>query len=215
VAKKQEQLKIEVREERPLKWPDGQERTLIDKRVSRAAWKKNFTQQLHRVAELLDKLGVSEMLACYNPSPADRVDPGVAVYFSKPLKEDYSWQSVLGIDIPNPTERQINDAFKEKAKLYHPEGRTPDAKLYEQLDQHKKRAIAWVNGTQFHQHEYCIACDRCAEPRWNMFAVFKIAQAAATMDEYGNPGTLERTFKGFKVALPAAASTVEVKDGVA
>lgn len=205
---------MKMDEQNPLKWPDGQEHTLIDRRKAKLAWKKTFRQQRDRLVKMLERLGVSEVLVSYNLSPADRVDPGVALYFSKPLKEDYSWQSALGIDIPNPTSEQIEKAFKTKARVYHPDGSAPDPKLYDILDQHKKRALAWVNGTQSQHHEYCIACDRCTEPRWNMFAILKIVQAVAVMEEYGNPGTLERTFRGFKMALTTGPSSEESTDAV-
>jgi hypothetical protein len=35
-------------------------------------------------------------------------DVGVAVYFSRQLKEDFSWQDALGITDPYPTEEQIH-----------------------------------------------------------------------------------------------------------
>jgi hypothetical protein len=197
----------------PLKWPDGQEHTLIDRRREKKAWKKTFLQQKDRLLKQLEKLGVGEALISFNPSPADRLDPGVAVYFSRPLKEDYSWQSALGIDIPNPSAEQIEKAFKAKARIYHPDGSAPDPSLYNILDQHKKRALAWVNGEQSSHHDYCIACDRCTEPRWNLFAILKIIGAVSVMEEYGNPGTLERTFRGFKLSLPMNASESATKVG--
>lgn len=199
---------VDIKDETPLRWPYGQERTLIDRRASRNAWKKSFRQYEERLTLQLQKLGIQEALVSYNPSPSDRRDPGVALYFAKPEKEDYSWQAALGIDSPNPTEQEINDAFKLKAKKHHPDmvagGSGGDVKLYQMLDDHKRRALAWVRGTV--AHDFCIAVDRCTEARWNLEAIRRILMATAVMDEYGNPGTLDRTFRGFKVALPAHAS---------
>ena len=69
---------------------------------------------------------------------------------------------------------------------------------------HKRRALASIKGEV--SHDFCIGVDRCKEPRWNLEALRRILMATAVMDEYGNPGTLERTFRGFRVALPQYAS---------
>jgi hypothetical protein len=211
-TKKQEETKVRMNEQSPLRWPDGQERTLIDRRRSKNGWKKTFRQYTERLTQQLQKLGMAEATISFNQSPMDRQDPGVALYFSAPQREDYSWQAALGIDSPMPTEEQIEKAFKAKAMKHHPDmvkQSGGDVKLWYLYDEHKKKALAWVKGTYKADREYVIACDRCTEPRWNLEAIRKILIAAATMDEYGNPGTLERTFKGFRVALPAHASTEE------
>jgi hypothetical protein len=205
---KKEKHTVKLTEEVPLKWPHGQEHTLLDRREYRNAWKKTFLQYRQRLADQLAKLGVEEAMISYNPSPSDRKDPGVALYFAKPEAEDYSWQMALGIDKSDPTEKEINDAFKAKSKMHHPDmvaaGSGGDVKLYQILDDHKRRALAWVRGTV--AHDFCIAVDRCVEPRWNLEAIRRILIAVSTMEEYGNPGTLDRTFRGFKTALPAHAS---------
>ncbi len=213
MAKTEKKQTILVNEHPPLQWPDGQERTLIDRRVAKNGWKKTFRQYVERLTKQLQTLGIEEATISFNPSPMDRQDPGVALYFSKPRKDDYSWQVALGIDSPMPTLDQINAAFKAKAMIHHPDrvaaGSGGDPKLYTQFDEHRKKAVAWVKGTDQNKREYGIAVDRCTEPRWNLEAIRRILIAVATMDEYGNPGTLERTFRGFKVALPAHASSEE------
>jgi hypothetical protein len=204
-------LSIRATDQNPLRWPDGQERTLIDRQTARNAWKKSFAEYRQKILERLDIFGVSEVLFSYNLAPSDRQDPGVAMYFSKPRKEDYSWQAALGIDKPMPTKEEIEDAFKAKALKHHPDevgrGSGGDIKLWYVLKEHKDRAIAWVTGNYTREGEYAIAVDRCKEPRWNLRAIWEILKAVAVMDEFGNPGTLERTFRGFKTALPAKAST--------
>lgn len=211
---KKPELKIHLSEQTPLKWPDGQERTLIDRRQERKAWKKTFRQYGERLALQLQKLGVSSATISFNSSPNDRIDPGVALYFSKPKKQDSSWQVALGIDNPMPTIEQINDAFKAKAVRHHPDSDfvrrgEGDPKLWYQYDQHRRNAIAFVQGKAV--TEYAIAVDRCTETRWNLEAIRRILIAVSVMDEFGNPGTLERTFRGFRVALPTQASS-EVRD---
>lgn len=201
-----------ISEELPLKWPDGQERTLIDRRKPRAPWKKTFRQYAERMAIQLGKLGIEQAVISFNPAPLDRQDPGVTIYFSRPMKEDYSWQVALGLDTPMPTLEQIKNAFNKKARIHHPDSDSVrqgqgDVKLFYQYDEHRKKAIEWVTGKHNLKHEYAIACDRCTEPRWNLEAIRRILMAVTVMDEFGNPGTLERTFRGFKTALPAHASS--------
>jgi hypothetical protein len=194
--------------EHPLKWPDGQQHTLIERRLSKNQWRKTFHQYADRLAAQLTKLKIVEAALSFNLSPTDKRDPGVALYFSKPESEDYSWQVALGIDSPIPTEKEINEAFKHKALKHHPDevarGSGGDPKLWLVYSDHKRRALSSIKGEV--SHEFCIAVDRCTEPRWNVEALRRLLIATATMDEYGNPGTLERTFRGFRVALPAKAS---------
>ena len=210
-------MKLEVEDQIPLKWPDGQDRTLIDRRKSKAAWKKTFLQYKTRLVRQLETLGMASAMVSYNAAPMDRQDPGVVLYFSTPQKEDYSWQAALGITTPMPTEEQIDSAFRAKAMKHHPDkvagGSGGDPKLYYQYDAHRTKAKAWIRGTYRQEKEYAIAVDRCTEPRWNLEAIRRILMAVTVMDEYGNPGTLERTFKGFRVALPAHASSSEVSSG--
>ncbi len=205
--------KISLKEVTPLKWPDGQERTLLDRRMTRNGWKKTLRQYTDRLALQLDKLGIQSAEIAYNLAPSDRADPGVALYFAQPKTEDHSWQVGLGIDKPMPTEEEINAAFRAKAMIHHPDRLKQtggDLQLYYRYDEYRKKALAWVNNVV--EREYVIAVDRCTETRWNVEAIRRIIIAAATMDEYGNPGTLERTFRGFKVALPAGPNSEEVND---
>ena len=48
-------------------------------------------------------------------------DVGVAVYFDRAVKPDFSWQEALEIHEPAPSESRIQDAFKRKAMIYHPD----------------------------------------------------------------------------------------------
>jgi len=207
-GEKKEERFVKLTGKTPLEWPYGQERTLIDRREPRNQWRKTFLQYWDRLSKQLVKLGIEEAMISYNPSPSDRKDPGVALYLALPEKDDYSWQAALGISNPNPTEKEISDAFKAKAMKHHPDmvlgGSGGDVKLYTIYDNHKRRALAYIKGET--SHDFCIAVDRCTEPRWNLEAIRRLLMAVSVMDEYGNPGTLERTFRGFKTALPAHAS---------
>lgn len=197
--------KIQVVEKQVLQWPDGWERTLIAARKPRAAWKKNFRESREALVRELERHGVGEVLICYNLPPQDRTDPGVAVYFSKRATEDYSWQGALGIDSPAPTLAEIDEAFRRKAMQHHPD-RGGDVEIYRSLAQHRERAKAWVLGTHRAEHEYVIPCDRFTETRWNLSAIRLALTAFRQLDRVGVPAILERTFRGFKTALPAKAS---------
>lgn len=210
-AKKDRVLKLKFRDENPLRWPDGSQRTLLGQQEPRNSWKKSIKEYQKMILDRLDILGITEVVFSFNLSPSDRQDPGVAVYFAKARKEDFSWQAALGITVPNPTRKDIEDAFRAKAKIYHDDMPTRDAKLYAQMDEHRRRALLWVNGEYEKEGEYVLSVDRCTETRWNMRAVLELVKAAAVFEEYGNPGTLERTFRGFRTALPAKASSIEEK----
>ena len=96
-------MTVTLKEEHPLKWPEGWEHTPLGNRKSQNAWKKTLRQYKEALEKEFSKVGVTDVLLTYNPSPSDRMDPGVAVYFAKRVKEDYTWQTVLGLNTPAPT----------------------------------------------------------------------------------------------------------------
>jgi len=195
-------MAIEVVENHQLKWPEGWERTPIGSRKSQASWKKPFRGYRDSLVKELGRIGVTETLICYNLSPNDRLDPGVAVYFSKAVKEDYSWQVALGIDSPAPTLAEIDEAFRRKAMQHHPD-RGGDVEIFRSLAKHRDQAKAWILGTHRTEHEFVIPCDRFDEVRLNLNAVRLAMAAFRQLERVGVPAILERTFRGFKTALPA------------
>jgi hypothetical protein len=199
---------INVVEKSQLKWPDGWERTPIGNRQKQGGWRRTFRQYRDLLVKELERLGVSDVLITFNPSPSDRQDPGVAVYFSKPMAEDYSWQLALGIDSPAPTLEEIEAAFKRRAKTCHPDV-GGDVEIYKRLTEHRARARAWVLGTHNAEHEYAIPCDRFEETRLNLAGVRLAVSALRNLERVGVPGLLERSFRGLKTALPAHESEVE------
>jgi hypothetical protein len=204
---------LNVTNENTLRWPAlGWERTRIQDRKKNAAWKKSlkdakdsFLAELGRMA--IGDIAIGDVVLSYNQdSDEARRDPGVAVYFSKYRKPDYSWIDALGLDTPVPTLAQINDAFQEKALLCHPD-RYPDdpakAEMFKRLTNHRQHAKDWIKGTQQKQHEYHIAADRYEEVRLNFMALRAAVAAFRTIERVGVPGILEHTLAGFKTALPA------------
>jgi hypothetical protein len=51
--------KLDLRDQTPLRWPEGWSRTLIERRRSQGAWKKSFVYYREAVSQELSRLGVS------------------------------------------------------------------------------------------------------------------------------------------------------------
>lgn len=128
-------------------------------------------------------------------------DVGVAVYFSLPKKEDFSWQEVLNIHDPGPTESQIQDAFRRLATLYHPD-KGGDLAMFQKAAKARDAALAWINRASNQRFDYVIACDAFKEVRLNMCAIVSTLKAIRQIERCGTSALLERAFKGFS-ALPA------------
>src|SRR5947207_3246750 len=96
-----------------------------------ASWKKTANQYRDALVTELSRMeSPSAIISCNVPlnlrggmTPGiEPQDVGVAVYFSRKIKEDFAWQDIL--DIKNPiaaTEAQVQDAFKRLAQRYHPD----------------------------------------------------------------------------------------------
>ena len=188
-----------------LKWPDGWQRSRIESRKPNGAWKRTLKQSIEALAVELKRHGSTQFEVSYNVAPLDRQDPGVAVYFSKQMEEDYSWQDVLGIESPTPTLAEIETAYRAKVKVNmdnHPD-RGGDGQIINTLLQNRAQAIAWVRGTHRTDHEYVIPCDKFTEVRLNVNAVVLLLKAMRQIDRLGLPGVMERSFQGFRASLPA------------
>jgi hypothetical protein len=207
---KKDDSNIRISDQSPLKWAEGWDRIPIGDRKDMKAWKKPFTYYRDALVAQLQRLGANEVVISFNIGNDARLDPGVTVYFSKPLKADYSWQMGLGIDNPAPTLAEIDDAYRKKAMLNHPD-RGGDVEIFKKLGKYREQARAWVSGKAGNDFEYALPCDRFSEPRWNLNALRLGIAALRRLEEYGLPGMLERTFRGFRVALPAHKSS-EAKD---
>lgn len=200
-----------MREKYPLAWPAGWPRTRIQDRESRNAWKFNEAKSLEVLGLELKRFGVlSWTVTRKDPrDPVGAPDPSVAVYISRPREEDFSWQTALGIDNPAPTLDEINSAFRRLAAQHHPDrvaqGSGGDAEIFYALDTHRKNAIAYVNRLIGNQHDYCIACDKFKEARWNVNAIRMTIHSLRQMERDGTSRLLERALEGFRAALPGGA----------
>ena len=193
-----------------LRWPEGQKRTRINQREKRGQWKKPLSHYLTELQTELGKLKAVGVVVTGDPD-AQKIDPGVAVYFSLPPEEaSGDWQEVLGIDNPKPTEAEIDDRFKELARRYHPDNpATGNFDLYRKIDEAKKEAKAWATGDFGKRHERAIACDRYNEVRLNVKAIQVTVAALRRVEESGAPGFLDRAFAGF--AAPQLTENLHVK----
>lgn len=129
-------------------------------------------------------------------------DVGVAVYFSRQLKEDFSWQDALDITDPYPTEDQVNSAFKRLAARYHPDLPGGDIAMFQAAAKHRDNALRWLRQKAQQSFDFVLACDQFREVRWNMCAIGLTIKAIRQIERCGTTSLLERAFKGF-AALPA------------
>jgi hypothetical protein len=181
-----------------LRWPEGQKRTRINQREKRGQWKKPLSHYLKELEVELGKLNAVGIIVTGDPS-AEKIDPGVAVYFSLPPEDATGeWQDVLGIDSPKPSEIEIDARVKELRARFHPENRqTGNLEMYLRVGEAQTEAKAWATGNFGKKHEKCIPCDRYNELRLNVKAIQVTIAALRRVDEAGAPGYLERAFAGF------------------
>jgi hypothetical protein len=191
-----------VEEKHPIEWPKERPRTLIDKRRDARQWKKPFAYYRDKLCEQLRKVGAKNIVITYNTGDDARRDPSVAVYFSKEsTDQDYSWQSGLGIDNPVPTIKEIDDAYRDKARKVHPEGPTPDVEAFVRLGQHRVNAKRWIANTMDQMPSLTLPCDTFTEVRWNVAALAFGIAALRRLEDYGLPNLMERAFQGFRTQI--------------
>lgn len=195
-----------MKESYPLSWPEGWIRTRIQDRKAQAAWKKSANEARDGLIKELERMGVESMLISTNiptkfsgalQTVQEPRDPGVAVYFSRKLKEDYTWQDILGINDPAPSLDVIDRAYREKARLHHPDS-GGDLETFKMITAARDRAKAWVNMRENQDHQYVIACDQFKEVRHNITAIRLTIAAIRQMERCGTSSLLERAFKGFE-----------------
>lgn len=199
--------KLEVKDETPLKWPEGWSRTLIDHRKSQAAWKRPFSFYRDAVLKELERMGVSAVTISRNDLGKERIDPGVAVWFSLKPTQDFSWQLGLQLDSPAPTLDEIDSAYRRLCQKHHPDavanGSGGDVAQFHRLTEYRKKARAWVLGENAQKHDNCIPCDRFVDARMNLAAIRSALAHFRGLERVGIPAILERVMSSaFKAALP-------------
>jgi hypothetical protein len=199
-------VKAEVEDGTKLNWPVGWNRTLIELRKNETRWKKPLDFYRSMVVRELTLMGATSIMISRGPLNQERLDPGVAVWFSL-VKEDYSWQTLLGLG-PAPGLDEIDDAFRSKAQGVHPDRQDGgDAEMFLRFTEARKRARAWVQGTHTERHEYVMALDRYTTIRSNLAGLWRAFANFRSLQKLGMPTILERVLdKAFKAALPMNAS---------
>ena len=207
----------EKKESYPLAWPEGWQRVRPQDRRAMSAWKRTANQYRDALATELERMGSPSAVISSNvpltmrgsmTQGVEPLDVGVAVYFSRKLKEDFSWQEVLNIHEPAPTESQVQDAFRRLAQQYHPD-RGGDIAMFQSVARARDNALRWINRKTNQNFDYVIACDQFKEVRLNIAAITMTIKAIRQIERCGTSSLLERGFRGFS-ALPeyAGAATV-------
>lgn len=205
-------MKIENLDKFPLSWPSGWTRLRPQDRRPMASWKRTAEQYREALEKELRMMGAPSFVISSNVPLTQRgtmtrgiepLDVGVAVYFSRTVKEDFSWQDALDLHDPAPTEQQVHDAFRRLAAIHHPD-RGGDKEMFHQATVHRDNALRWINRKTTQHFDYVIANDQFREVRLNLAAIAASLKALRQLDRCGSTGLLERAFKGFS-AIPAQA----------
>lgn len=196
----------------PLTWPSGWQRTRPQDRKPMSSWKGTAVKYRDALAVELDRMKSPFSVISSNVPVNARgglergiepLDVGVAVYFSRQMKEDFSWQDALNIHDPAPTTEQINEAYRKLAALHHPD-KGGDLEMFRAVTRHRDNAMRWVTRKTDARFDYVIACDLFKEVRLNMAAIVMSIKAIRQLERCGTSSMLERAFKGFE-ALPEQA----------
>lgn len=204
-------MTAEKKESYPLFWPEDWPRTRPQDQKSMPSWKRTANQYRESLATELERMGSPFAVISSNVPITMRgamtlgVEPrdvGVAVYFSRKIKEDFTWQDVLNIHDPDPSEQQIQESYRRLAAIYHPD-KGGDAQMFHSITRHRDNALRWINRKTDQHFDYVIACDQFKEVRLNMAAIAMTIKAIRQIERCGTSSLLERAFKGFSaIAAP-------------
>lgn len=199
-------MQSEKKESFPLTWPTDWPRTRPQDQRPMASWKRTANQYRDALVTELGRMESPSAVISSNVPMNLRgamtvgVEPrdvGVAVYFSRKVKEDFSWQDVLGIRDPiSATEGQVQEAFKRLAQIYHPD-RGGDLSMFQKVTGARDNALRWINRKTDQRFDYVIACDQFKEVRLNMAAIVMTIKAIRQIERCGTSSLLERAFRGF------------------
>jgi hypothetical protein len=205
----------EKNEAYPLSWPKDWPRTRLAEQRTMASWKRSANDYRDELAKELDRRKATIAIISTNvplnarsqmigTAAAPVRDVGVAIYFSLPLREDFSWQDGLGLTSPAPSDDEIQTAFRKLAAKYHPDQvGGGDREMFLALSRHREQALRWAHRATA-EPEHVIACDTFREVRLNLAAIAFTLKALRQIDRCGTSSVLERSFKGF-MALAADA----------
>lgn len=207
--------KISVLEKHPLSWPDGVPRTRLQDRQTRNIWKNTMRQAIAALTTELERFGcLTAVITSKDPhDPLGAPDPSIAVYFSRPREEDFSWQHALQIASPSPTIDEINAAFRKLSAPHHSDavdrGSGGNIQIWHALQEHKKNALNYVKRRAGETHDLVIPCDRYKTPEQNITAITNSVRSFRQLERDGCDQILERALENFRPALPQAQPTPE------
>lgn len=206
-------MTAEKKEAYPLHWPEDWPRTRPQDQKVMASWRRTANEYREELAKELDRSKVVNAVISSNvqmnlrgqmTKGVEPRDVGVAIYFSRPLKEDFRWQDALELHDPAPSDEQINAAYRRLIVKYHPDKPGGgDREMFLALTKHRDVALAWAN-RDARPADHVIACDTFREVRLNLAAIAFTLKALRQIDRCGTSALLERSFKGF-MALAAEA----------
>lgn len=196
--------KLDVQEESVLRWPDGCDRTRIKERKPQKAWKRVRKDIYDSLVAELARMGATSVLVSHGPD--ERLDPGVAVWFSL-KKEDFSWQQGLGLDNPAPSLDEIDSAFRLKSRAVHPDRPDGgDSEAFKRLVDWRTQARRWITGEHAHRHEYVMAIDQYSEIRLNLCALRLAFSYIRGLERVGAPAILTQTLGAFRAKLTGGSN---------
>ena len=200
----------------PLAWPEGWTRTRVQDRRVQASWRLPANKYRDGLLTELARMGASSVVISTNVPLNQRGDlttaqqprdPGVAVYFTRKPKPDFSWQDVLGVIHPDPSLDQIDAAYKRLAQLHHPD-KGGDTATWLAILKARNDARDWVTGKTDAAHALVIACDSFTEVRWNLCSLRITLKAIRDIERCGATGISEKVFSGFKQLAAQAGGEV-------
>lgn len=210
-------MTAEKKEAFPLHWPADWPRTRPQDQKTMPAWKRTGNQYREELAKELDRVKAPVAIISTNvpltvrglmSSGIEPRDVGVAIYFSKPPKEDFRWQDALNIHDPAPSEAQIHGAYRRLAAQHHPD-KGGDLEMFRALTQHRDNALRWINQSTA-SPDFVIACDTFKEVRLNLAAIAFTLKAIRQIERCGTSSMLERAFKSFMALATEAGPSVGV-----
>jgi DnaJ domain len=207
----------EKKEAYPLHWPKDWPRTRLADQRTMSSWKRPANDYREELAKELDRIKAPVAIISTNvplnvrgqmTRGVEPRDVGVAIYFSRPVKENFSWQDALGLQTPAPSDEEINTAYRKLAAKYHPDQLGGgDREMFLALTRHRENALRWANRSTA-EPEHAIACDTFKEVRLNLAAIVFTLKAMRQIERCGTSRMLERAFKGFlALASDAGPST--------
>jgi hypothetical protein len=186
-----------MRETTPLHWPEGWPRTLPEHQRLQPQWKKSRGHYITALELELKRMDTVASLLTSNA--AGSRDPGVAIWFSRKREEDYSWRDDLGLKVAYPTAADIDRAYYELVKLYHPDtGTKADVTIFHRISDARKAAKAWLDYREGNAFDYSIGADAFKDQRLNIAALANSIRHIRGLERCGTSAIMEKTFEGFK-----------------